>query len=202
MYASLLLLTAAAFSGMVAADSTTTTVGFFGAPFDITIPLYTSTGASVAGINAVATTYAVSCLDGAPKSDCHIDHPWTIIQGPTTFSLTGVYTAWSTGKNAVTVTRSEKCSFTHYTESASCSVSYRATGTAQGTSYSTATSGASSFAAKSITYYQLPVTGGLSSFTAPQATQTPGAAAAAAGPARALITAAPLLAAAAAAAML
>lgn len=193
MYVSLLLATA--FSAMVAAQSTTT-IGFFAPAIpSITIPYYTSTGASVAGINAVATTYDVSCLAGAPTSDCHIDTPWTFIQGPTTFSMTGVYTGWSSGSDAVTATRNIKCSFTSLTESASCSISYRATGTSYGVSYSTATSGALSVATNSIMYDALLVTGGLSSFTAPQATQTPGMAAA--GPAGALITAAPLAAAAA-----
>lgn len=202
MRTSLLLTAATAFSGTFAAKSTTT-IGFLGPQWQVTIPEYTSTAASVAGINAVATTYAVSCLDGAPTSDCHIDHPWTLIQGSTTFSFTGVYTAWSTGKvNAVTVTRKIKCSFTSQTESVSCSLSYQATGTVDGTSYSTATSAKSKFATNAVTYYALTVTGGLASFTAPQATKTPGAAPALAGPARAMITAAPLgVAAAAVAAM-
>lgn len=198
MKASLLLL--AALAGVAIADDTTT-VGYFGADWtSITIPKYKSTAASVAGINAVETTYAVSCLKDAPKSDCHIDEPWTLIQGSETYSFTGVYTAWETGKDdkdkGVTVTRDIQCSFTSYSESAGCSISYQATGKVDGTSYSTGTSSSSTFKTDQVDYYQMPVTGGLSSFTAPQATETPDAARAV-GPARALITAAPLAAAAA-----
>jgi len=192
------LLLAAAFSGFVVSQSTTT-VGYFEPDWDITIPRYRSTAASVAGINALATTYEVSCLDGAPSTDCSIDSPWTIIQGPETLSLTGVYTAWvSGGVNGVTVTRSYDCSFTSYSVSASCSLSYQATGTTNGVSYSTSTSDSASYPTDSVSYYRLTVTGGLASFTAPAATSTPGGAIAA-GAARALITAVPLAAAAAAA---
>ncbi|KAH8431849.1 uncharacterized protein LDX57_009500 [Aspergillus melleus] len=191
----------AALAGLSIAEDTTT-IPYFAADWtSIEIPRYTSTAASVAGINAVATTYAVDCLKDAPTSDCHIDKPWTLIQGSETYSFTGVYTAWETGKgkdkdDGVTVTREMQCSFTSFSESASCSMSYEATGTMSGTAYSTGTTSSSSFSTDQVGYYAMKVTGGLSSFTAPQATETPDAARAA-GPARALITAAPLAAAAA-----
>ncbi|KAI9044158.1 uncharacterized protein KD926_001982 [Aspergillus affinis] len=189
----------AALAGISIAEDTTT-VGYFGADWtSIEIPRYKSTAASVAGINAVATTYAVACLKDAPTSDCHIDKPWTLIQGSETYSFTGVYTAWESGKdkdNGVTVTRELQCSFTSFSESAGCSLSYEATGKMDGTSYSTGTTSSSTFGTDKVDYYEMPVTAGLSSFTAPQATETPDAARAA-GPARALITAAPLAAAAA-----
>jgi hypothetical protein len=192
MYTSLLLATA--FSGFVTAQ-TTTTVPYFGPDWNIEIPRYTSTGASVSDINALATTYVVSCLSGAPTTECDINTPWTIVQGPGTMSYTAVYTAWlDGGVNGVTATESFECSFTSYSTSPSCSMSYEVTGTTGGVSYSTSTSSTGSVTG---TYYGLDVTGGLASFTAPQATSTPGVAAA--GPARALITAAPLAAAALAA---
>ncbi|PLB45188.1 hypothetical protein P170DRAFT_440325 [Aspergillus steynii IBT 23096] len=193
------LLLTAALAGLAIAEDTTT-VGYFAADWtSIEIPRYESTAASVAGINAVATTYAVGCLKDAPTSLCHIDKPWTLIQGSETYSLTGVYTAGQTGKekdNGVTVTRDIQCSFTSFSESAGCSFSYQATGKISGASYSTGTSSSSTFATDQVGYYKMPVTAGLSSFTAPQATETPDAARAV-GPARALITAAPLAAAAA-----
>ncbi|KAJ5545477.1 hypothetical protein N7535_006137 [Penicillium sp. DV-2018c] len=189
MHVSSFLITALA---ALATAETTTTVGFFGADFaDITIPSYASVAASVTGINALATTYVVKCLKNAPKSDCHIEDPWTIIQGQNTMSFTGVYTAWSTGDvNAVTATRDIKCSFTSFTESASCSISYQMTGTVNGMSTSTSTSTSTkTVPTDSITYYELAVTGGVESFTATEATHTPSGAAGAQKP---LITAAPM----------
>lgn len=182
----LISLLATTLAALAAADSSTTTIPYLVPDWDIEIPAYTSVAGSVAGINAVATTYAIDCLDGAKKEDCQIKTPWTLIQGPQTFSFTGVYTAWSTGANAVYVTRDIKCSYTS-TQSASCSMSYKATGTVNGVSSSTSTS--SSAKSISATEYGMPITGGLKSFTAPQATETPGAAAAVAKP---LITAAPV----------
>ncbi|KAJ5578219.1 uncharacterized protein N7459_007183 [Penicillium hispanicum] len=179
-------LLATTLAALAAADSsTTTTIDYLVPDWDIEVPAYTSVAGSVAGINAVATTYEIKCLSGADKDACKIKTPWTLIQGPNTFSFTGVYTAWSTGANAVSVTRDIKCSYTS-TESASCSMSYKATGTVNGVSSSTSTS--SSAQSISATKYGMPITGGLKSFTAPQATQTPNAAPAA----KPLITGAPL----------
>lgn len=188
-------------AALAAADSTTT-VGHFGADnmaTSVRIPFHTSTAASVAGINAIATTYRVDCMKDAPKSVCQIATPWTIIEGPGTHSLTGAYTASSDGHyKSVTAVRDIDCTFTSSSISASCSFSYMATGTADGYAFSTSASGSTSkIPSDSVTYYALPVTAGISSFTAPQATRTPDAAA---GPAKPLITACPLGAAAAVAA--
>lgn len=190
-------LLAPVFAALAAAD--TTTVGYFGVNGwgnSVDMPGYTSTAASVAGINAIATTYQVDCMDDAPKTECHIKKPWTVIQGPQTYSITGAYIGWSTGKvNAVTATRDLGCTFTSYSESASCSYTYKATGTVNGLDYSTSVSDSTSnIPSGSISYYALPVTAGAPSFTAPAATKTPDAAA---GPAKPLITACPLGAAAA-----
>ncbi|KAJ5832503.1 hypothetical protein N7474_000814 [Penicillium riverlandense] len=182
---------------LVAADGVTI-VPEFAAEWatDLTIMGYASTAASVAGINALYTTYHINCLDDAPKTDCQIDTPWTLIEGPGTYSVTGVYTGWSSGDgNAVTATRLIDCTFTSSSLSASCSANYKATGTIEGLSYSTSTAvSTSSIPTDSITYLAMYITAGAKSFTEPQATQTPGAAFAAAKP---LITAAPLGAAAA-----
>ncbi|KAL4893700.1 hypothetical protein BDV59DRAFT_201476 [Aspergillus ambiguus] len=169
------LLSAAA---TAAADSKTTTVPFF-APevFTVTIPAYTSTAASVAGINAVATTYHIKCLDDAPKSHCQIATPWTMIQGDSTFSFTGVYTSGTEATDAVTATRDIDCAFTSSSLSASCSISYSATGSWDATAYSTSTTSvATNIPTESVSFYGLEVTGGVDSFTAPQATKTPDAA--------------------------
>ncbi|KAI9929616.1 hypothetical protein MW887_001090 [Aspergillus wentii] len=174
-----------------AVAETTTTVGYFEPDWNIHIPYFASTAASVADINAVATTYHIGCLSGAPTTECDIKTPWTLIQGPETMSFTGVYDAWKTGEvNSVLATRDFKCSFTSYSLSASCSLSYKVTGTTNGLSYSTSTSTKGTFATDHVAYYELKVTGGESLYTAPQATKTPDGAAPPA--ARPLITAAPL----------
>ncbi|KAJ5620260.1 hypothetical protein N7510_004244 [Penicillium lagena] len=176
---------------LVAADGTTI-VPEFAAEWatDVTILPYASTAASVAGINALYTTYQIKCLDDAPKAECQIDTPWTLIEGPGTYSLTGVYTRWGSGDVDLTATRQIDCTFTSSSLSASCSASYKATGTIGSISYSTSTSlSTSPIPTDSITYIAMLVTAGGKSFTEPQATQTPGAAFAAAKP---LITAAPL----------
>ncbi|MGV7705364.1 hypothetical protein PJN16_29640, partial [Mycobacterium kansasii] len=88
-------------------------------------------------INAAATTYNVGCLKDAPKTDCNIKNSWTIIQGPETVSLTGVYTASTSGKETsydITVTQSYECKIVSRTESASCTMSVGMTGSNFGAS--------------------------------------------------------------------
>ncbi|CAI7650042.1 unnamed protein product [Penicillium bialowiezense] len=147
--------------------------------------VWTSTAASIAGINADATTYHVGCVKDAPKSACDLVNSVTIIQGAATASFDATYIAISTGSDGydLTLTETWDCSLVSTTESASCTMSISMAGSAN--------------APMNKLYYSLTVTGGLESFTAPAATKTPDAAAA--GPAGALITAAPIVAAAVAA---
>ncbi|KKK12814.1 hypothetical protein ARAM_001178 [Aspergillus rambellii] len=202
------LLVAALSTLAVKADDSSSIIGYFSPSWDATLMQYggwTSTAASVAGINAVATTYEVGCRKNAPATDCDISHSWTIIQGPETVSLTGQYIASTSGKETsydLTVTQSYECALKSWTESASCTMSVGITGDLDGASYASSTSSQATYSPVPTTeyYYRLTVTGGLDSFTAPQATQTPGAAAG--KPVGALITAAPVLAAAAVAAIL
>lgn len=70
-------------------------------------------------------------------------------------------------------------------------------GTVRGGSTASSSSSKATTSVATSSYYELDVTGGVKSFTAPAATETPGAAAA--GPAGAFITAAPVVAAAIAA---
>ncbi|KAJ5860420.1 uncharacterized protein N7529_007730 [Penicillium soppii] len=191
MYLTSFLVTALA--TLATAAESSTSKPYLGAGFDWAskIPNYQSTAASVAGINSHITTYEISCLSNAPKSVCHIETPWTLIQGSTTFSFTGQYTAATTGKvGTVTVSRHFDCSFTSTSVSASCSFQYQVTGSNSGVEYSTATStSTTSLPTKSMKYYAMPVTGGVSKLTSTQTTKTTGAAA--------MVTAAPLGAAAA-----
>ncbi|KXG47758.1 uncharacterized protein PGRI_016280 [Penicillium griseofulvum] len=180
-------------------DSSSTTVGIFSPEWDNKLWGATSYAASVAGINAKATTYHVACLDGAAKSDCNIATPWTITQGPETVNLAAQYIATKSGTDGydVTITETYDCSFKSWSESVSCTMSVSMGGVVRGgTTASSSTSQASPSMATS-SYWRLDVTGAVDSFTAPAATETPGVAAA--GPAGALITAAPMVAAAIAA---
>ncbi|RHZ68707.1 hypothetical protein CDV55_102555 [Aspergillus turcosus] len=196
------LLPAALYALAVNADGTTT-VGYFSPSWDATLLKYggwTSTGASIAGINAAATTYNVGCLKGAPKTDCNIKNSWTIIQGPETVSVSGVYTASTSGKETsydITVTQSYECKIVSRTESASCTMSVGMSGSDFGATYASSTSSSATYSTATSSYYELVVTAGVQKFTAPEATKTPGAANA--GPAGAFITAAPVVAAAVAA---
>ncbi|KAJ5692203.1 hypothetical protein N7462_001626 [Penicillium macrosclerotiorum] len=185
---------ASALAALVAADSSTTTVGLVIPGWDFTVPYYTSTAGSVSAVDALATTYLISCLKDAPTTLCDIKDPWTLIQGPATVSYTGVYTGWISGSDGVTATEEWNCKLKSYTLSASCEVSYKATGTSYGSSYSTSfTASSSNLPTKSLSIGGMLITGGLSSLTQPAATKTPDAAPAALKP---LITAAPLGAAA------
>jgi hypothetical protein len=183
-----------ALAALVTADESTR-INYFGGGMQwahsLSLHPWTSTAASVAGINAVATTYEIGCLSDAPKSDCEIATPWTMIQGPSTYSLTGVYTASGSGSvNAVTGTHNFDCTFAKATQSPSCSFSVKVTGTTAGVSYSTSTSTSTkNLPTESYTSYGIDVTAGTASFTASQATQTPNAGAA-------MATAAPMGAAA------
>ncbi|KAJ5806873.1 hypothetical protein N7474_010465 [Penicillium riverlandense] len=178
----------------LAAAQSTTVINVFEAKienpyYSARYPTSTSVAGSVVGINAEETTYKIACMKGAPKSDCGIDEPYTIIAGPTTFStsLTSVFSGYGV---TATVSENIACSFTHTTESAKCIVTI---GVTSG-DVTTARSSTKTIPASDVTYMPLTVTGGLSLFNSPQATEAPDAAA---GPHRALITAAPLGAAAA-----
>ncbi|GIJ92542.1 hypothetical protein Asppvi_001820 [Aspergillus pseudoviridinutans] len=197
------LLPAALYALAAHADDKTTTVGVFGPNWSVTVWGYggrASTGASVAGINAAATTYNVGCLKDAPKTDCNIKNSWTIIQGPETVSATAVYTASTSNKETsydITVTESYECKIRSRTESASCTMSIGMSGSVDGATIASSTSSSATYSPATSRYAELVVTAGVDKFTAPEATKTPGAAAA--GPAGALITAAPVVAAAVAA---
>lgn len=191
MHCSTLLLPALA--ALAAAQSTTVVSifeGFVQNPYvSASYSTYGSLAGSVVGINAEATTYKVGCMSGAPKSVCSIATPYTVIAGPTTVSFSQTFPIYIYGET-LSVSENVACSFTHTTESAECTIA--AAVTSGGASTTTTTT--KSIPTNDVYYRSITVTGGLSLFNSPQATQTPGAAA---GPARPLITAAPWGAAAA-----
>lgn len=182
-----------ALAAMVSAQSTTI-VSMFEAfvndsPISVSTKMYTSLGASVAGINSDYTTYEVQCMSGAPIAQCSIAAPYTVVAGPTTLSYSKGLPVVIYGQT-ITVTQDAQCSFTHMSESAVCTnsehVSY--------SGHSTSTVITKSIPASDVFYQPLTVTAGLDKFNSPQATKAP---AAAAGPHKPMITAAPLGAAAA-----
>ncbi|KAL3441382.1 hypothetical protein BJX65DRAFT_288714 [Aspergillus insuetus] len=194
MRATLLTLALAA---LATADETST-VGTFGLndrdlDSSIAIPSFTSTGASVVSVNAVATTYEVSCLKGAPTESCSIKDPWTVTQGISTYRLNAGYTDFA-GQIPLTATLDYDCSFETWSTSAECSLSFSWSGSASGAEMSSSWSTHTSLETGQVTYYELEVTGGLDKFDKPEATETPGGAAAGfAGPVQAMITGAPVV---------
>ncbi|KAJ5383030.1 hypothetical protein N7517_000941 [Penicillium concentricum] len=192
---------AAAFLASLGAQAkdASTTIGIFSPTWANNLPGVTSVAASVAGINAKATTYHVGCVEGVDKSVCDIPTSWTVTQGPETVNFAAQYVATSSGTDGydVTVTETYDCSFKSWSESASCTMSVSMGGTLRGGSTASSSSTKASTSVATSSYYKLDVTGGVKSFTDPAATETPGAAAA--GPAAAFVTAAPMVAAALAA---
>lgn len=187
-----------------AADSGITTVSYFAIDNDsgINIGAYSSTAARVVGIDKHATTYEVACMKGADK--CALQVPATIIQGENTYSVSMQVTVKTQGAEAH-ATAVEACSFTHSSESASCSWYFGYTASAKGVTISTQTSDTTSIASDAVTYRALEVTDGVYALTAEATASdspvkvTPTASAGGAGAAKPLITAAPLGAAAMAA---
>ncbi|KAL5335191.1 hypothetical protein BJX70DRAFT_375750 [Aspergillus crustosus] len=175
----------------------TTTIGYFNADWDdenLAIPSYSGTAASVVAVNALETTLEIGCLDSAPTTLCSIDDAQTVIQGISTYSFSGVYTALA-ATPALTVTREMACSFSSYSLDAGCSFSLDISGSADGVEHTSSFSSETTFPTDSITYYELEVTGGVDKLEDPEATETPGGAADFAAPFKALVTAAPVFAA-------
>ncbi|KAB8232665.1 hypothetical protein ETB97_012329 [Aspergillus alliaceus] len=191
-----LLLTLAA-TLVSAKEDKTTVPGWDATGISFSIPTYTGTAASVAGINAEETTYHISCTKGAPKEYCQIDKPWTLIQGKETFSMTGSYTVGTTETDRITATRHYDCKFKNYSESASCSFSVTVTGSVGGGPWSSSALLETSIPSSNVGFYDMVVTGGVDKFTKPEATKTPGAAAGKLVNARAVATGVPLAGAAA-----
>ncbi|KAL4920918.1 hypothetical protein BDW62DRAFT_198370 [Aspergillus aurantiobrunneus] len=184
--------------GLTSAQDTTT-AATFGNGAQLTsdsstlqLPALTSTAASIVSINALETTYEVSCLESAPTETCSIADPWTIIQGISTYSVSGVYTAFDRAP-PLTVTVQDECSFESWSASASCTYSATYAGSSDGAETSSSFSLETGVAEADVTYYRLMVTGGVEKMSEPEATETPEGAAAWANPVKAVVTAAPVV---------
>lgn len=193
-----------ALATLVAADSSNTTVKYFGLDSEINTygadpGAYTSTAAHVVGSDSTATTYEIGCLKGADK--CALPHPVTLIQGSATYSLSGEYTIETMGATGI-ITDIEECTFTHTSESVSCSWSVAFTVSSGDVTFSTSDShSSSSIAPESVSWRTLDVTADAGAITGAAATGTTTAGATSTGAAahmKPLITAAPMGAAVAA----
>jgi hypothetical protein len=200
------LILTSALATLVAADSSTTTVSYFGLDsgtntFGADPGAYTSTAARVIGSDSTATTYEIGCLKGAAK--CALPHSATLIQGPATYSMSGEYSIQTLGATGI-ITDVEECSFTHTSESVSCSWSVAFTVSSGDITVSTSNIDSStSIAPESVKWRALEVTAGAATSTASgsgtKATAGATSTGAAAAIAKPLITAAPMGAAAIAA---
>ncbi|KAJ5362702.1 hypothetical protein N7541_003546 [Penicillium brevicompactum] len=157
-----------ALAALAAADSSTTTVNYFGLDSNVNSygadpGAYTSTAASVVGSDSTATTYEIECLKGAEK--CALPHPITMIQGPATYSLSGEYSIVTMGATGI-ITDIEECVFTHSSESVSCSWSVAFTVSSGDLTVSTSMSNSStSIAPELVSWRTLDVTAGADEVT-------------------------------------
>ncbi|KAJ5194113.1 hypothetical protein N7491_001448 [Penicillium cf. griseofulvum] len=193
-----------ALAALVAADEPgTTTIKYFGVinlVNGVDLGGYSSTAARVVTIGKYATTYEVACLEGA--SQCALNHPATIVQGPTTYSASIEATVVTAGATAIG-TNIEHCSFTRVSESVVCTWSFEYTASYGDVTTSISDSSSESIAASSISYQHLTITDGAYALTGAATASASGvkvtptaSSGAAAGAAKPLITAAPLGAAA------
>ncbi|RHZ66710.1 putative GPI anchored cell wall protein [Aspergillus thermomutatus] len=122
-----------------------------------TLPLH-AVEASIVDANAVATTLAIS--------------PFTITQGPSTYTVSAVYSA-SAGGVEETYTVVQDCDITSSTQLAVCSMSARVEVSALGAKTFTTSSATLTFSSHDIWYTPIVVTAGVEKLTASKATQTP-----------------------------
>ncbi|PYI01078.1 hypothetical protein BO78DRAFT_401599, partial [Aspergillus sclerotiicarbonarius CBS 121057] len=114
-----------------ASDSaSTTTVSLFNPGTTSTLPL-TSLQASVIAANPTATTLAITCA-----TSCILPSPFTVTEGPSTFTMSAVYSITTEGVQEK-ITIIEDCVITGSTQGASCSVSFGMEATYLGESTST-----------------------------------------------------------------
>jgi hypothetical protein len=155
-----------ALAALVAADEPSTTIfeyfGLKNPASGLDLRGYSSTAARVVAIGKDATTYEVACLEGA--SQCSLDHPATIVQGPTTYSASMVMTM-STGSATAVGTNIEHCSFTRVSESAVCTWTWDFVGSVGDYTNSGSSSGSESIAASSISYHHVTITNGANVLT-------------------------------------
>ncbi|KAE8374339.1 hypothetical protein BDV26DRAFT_44446 [Aspergillus bertholletiae] len=155
-----LLLLAASLSTTLAADDSTTVVQILNGHYNTLA--FDDLRASVVGGDAHATTYAVNCKEDS--SVCPLTKPITITQGPSTFTMSAVYTMNTMGAKG-TGTIVQDCDITSSTATAVCSVSFGVAVSAKGQSTSTSlATKATATGSAEVLYEPLTVTAGLENF--------------------------------------
>ncbi|KAJ5198439.1 uncharacterized protein N7498_007556 [Penicillium cinerascens] len=145
----------------VAAAESTTVIEYFAATstvsgLSVSFTSYSSLAGTVLGSDAAGTTYRVGCMSDAPKSDCSIDHPFTMVAGENTLSYSKALTAELGGYTGL-IGEDVQCSFTHSTESAACTFTMDVTVSSDDVTTSTQTTTTISYPEKSVTYDKLTV---------------------------------------------
>ncbi|EDP53544.1 hypothetical protein KXX16_008225 [Aspergillus fumigatus] len=137
-----------------------------------TLPLH-AVKASVVNANAVATTLAIKCEGNVctPGDHCGLCSPFTITQGPSTYSVSAVYSA-SVGGVEETHTVVQDCDITSSTELATCTLSAKVEVSALGRKTATSSSATVTFHSDDIWYTPVLVTAGAEKLTASRATQS------------------------------
>ncbi|KAE8321014.1 hypothetical protein BDV39DRAFT_197984 [Aspergillus sergii] len=155
-----LLLLAASLSATLAADESTTVVQILNGHYNTLA--FSDLRGSVVGGNAQATTYAVNCKEDS--SSCPLTKPITITQGPSTFTMSAVYTMTTMGAKG-TGTIVQDCDITSSTATAVCSVSFGVAAEYKGKSTSTSlATTATATGSAEVLYEPLTVTAGLGNF--------------------------------------
>ncbi|KAE8358689.1 hypothetical protein BDV27DRAFT_169261 [Aspergillus caelatus] len=155
-----LLLLAASLSTTLAADDSTTVVQILNGHYNTLA--FDELRGSVVGGDAQATTYAVNCKEGS--SSCPLTKPITITQGPSTFTMSAIYTMTTMGAKG-TGTIVQDCDITSSTATAVCSVSVGAKVEYKGQSTSTSfATTATATGSAEVLYEPLTVTAGLGNF--------------------------------------
>ncbi|KAJ9195135.1 hypothetical protein DTO164E3_911 [Paecilomyces variotii] len=166
------ILSCAAIAATVSAQSSTVISVFAAGPTQV--PLDDIKG-SIVDANAVATTMVLNCVD-APSATCALHQPFTVTEGPSTWSVSAIFSTATAGIEA-TITLDQNCKITSSTQLASCSESVGLQVSTEGFSTSTETTTITSYSGDEIYYPTMTVTGGIDQLNQPQATQTPDAAA-------------------------
>jgi hypothetical protein len=141
-------------------------------PGPTTLPLH-AVEASIIDANAVATTLAIKCEGNIypPGDHFALCSPFTITQGPSTYSVSAVYSG-SAGGVEETHTVVQDCDITSSTELATCTLSAKVEVSALGRKTVTSSSATVTLHSGDIWYTPVAVTAGAEKLTADRATQT------------------------------
>ncbi|RAL05064.1 uncharacterized protein BO80DRAFT_334488, partial [Aspergillus ibericus CBS 121593] len=115
---------------------------------------------SIISANPTATTVAITCA-----TSCVLPSPFTVTEGPSTFTMSAVYTISTEGvEEAITIV--EDCAITSSSLGASCSVSYGIEATYLGVSTRSSFATVTQVPASEMFYEAVAITGGADKLSA------------------------------------